>query len=70
MNILLILETDADLRYWDRLQELIDALDENGVSIQLWRIGPDEIERPMPGSTPGPATSKIKHSEYLSNRFV
>ncbi len=37
-GILLILETDADLKYWDRLRELVDALDEKGVPIQLWRI--------------------------------
>jgi len=43
-GIILILETDADLKYWRHLQELVDALDEKGVSIQLWRIGPDAVE--------------------------
>ncbi len=39
-GIVLILETDADLKYWNHLQELVDALDEKGAPIQLWRIGP------------------------------
>ncbi len=43
-GILLILETDADLKYWRHLRKLVDALDKKGVSIQLWRIGPDAVE--------------------------
>jgi len=43
-GILLIMETDADLKYWHRLRGLVNALDEKGVPIQLWRIEPNEIE--------------------------
>ena len=55
-GILLILETDADLKYWNHLQELVDALGEKGVSIQLWRIGLNEIEytqKPPTGAIDG-----------------
>ena len=56
-EIVLILETDADLKYWDHLREPVDALDEKGVSIQLWRIGPGEKEPtqiPPTGPTDSP----------------
>ena len=55
-GILLILETDADLKYWNHLQEMVDALGEKGVSIQLWRIGLNEIEytqKPPTGAIDG-----------------
>jgi hypothetical protein len=53
-GIILILETEDDCKYWLRLREIADALDEKGIFIQLWRIGPDEIEHPQ-NSTAGPS---------------